>query len=804
MAGCSRGLATAGGMAGARSRPIWARAPGPRRGWFETGLLQPEDWVARWVEPAEDVAVSSADLLTHDFELDAPVTNGRLYATAHGIYECFLNGRRVGDLELTPGFTSYSQRLHVQTYDVTRLLVQGRNRWEVVLTDGWYRGRTGGGRRREGYGSTLGFLGQLEAADVIVATGPEWECAVGPVVSADLIAGQVEDHRRALTRRRPVVLPDSDLGPLAWSPAPPVRRVQELRPVSVVRSEEAHQTVDLGQNINGWLRLRDLGPAGTELTVLHGEALDPSGHVTQENLMMSDTHHDVADGPFQVDRVLSAGRAGDVFEPRHTTHGFRYARIEGHPGRITPDDVTGVVVHTDLRRTGWFRCSDDSLIASTTSPNGASATTRATSRPTARSVSDRVGRATGSSSCLPRRSSTTSSGSRSSGSGTSPPTSCRTAPSPISLPIPCGDSRLPRAISGRCSRDPPDGATRSLSCRGSCGGPTATSTSCPSCGRRWCDGSTSRLRRRGPVGTLAARPIGPNPCHTRSSSGTAVSTGVSGTSPESRTSWRLSRPTKARWGPPTSTGPPRWRPASVSFSEDRASRAVLGAGSERVARLAERYIDDEGRLRPDSQANHVRALAFGLVPTELRELTADRLVGLMAEAGGHLGTGFLATPFLLPVLAETGHLDVAYELLLQRTPPSWLTMVDRGATTVWENWDGIDAAVWPATPQPLQQRSGRLVPAQPRRRDPARDGQPGYRRFRVAPAPGGGLTWAQAIHDSAYGPIESSGGPPAALRADGHGAGGHRGRGRPSRRAHRTQGPGRRSTQGGFENTISP
>ena len=325
--------------------------------WFETGLLAPSDWSARWVEPYE--AERSAHVLRHTFRLHAPVTHARLYATAHGIYEAFLNGRRVGDVELAPGFTSYPSTLHVQVYDVGDLLVAGDNVWEVVLSDGWWRGHTGFFQLADGYGSTLAFLGQLQADDLVVTTGPEWESSTGPLLSADLMAGQTEDHRARPVAWHPVSLADHDLGRLAYSPAPPTRRVEELRPVSVTRPRPDHQVVDLGQNINGWIRLSNLGPDGTELTIVHGESLDRSGDVTQDNLLSFSGDRLMYVG--MTDHVVAAGTPGEVFEPRHTTHGFQYARIEGHPGRITPDDVTGVVVHTDLRRTGWFRCSDGRL-----------------------------------------------------------------------------------------------------------------------------------------------------------------------------------------------------------------------------------------------------------------------------------------------------------------------------------------------------------------------------------------------------------------------------------------------------------
>ena len=328
-----------------------------RPAWFETGLLEQSDWVARWIEPYE--AERSAHMLRHTFRLAAPAAQARIYATAHGIYETFLNGERVGDVELAPGFTSYPTTLHVQVYDVGDLLVSGENEWEVVLSDGWWRGHTGFFQLADGYGGALAFLGQLHADDVVITSGPQWWSATGPLLTADLMAGQSEDHRARPTAWQPVSVADHGLGRLSYSPAPPTRRVQELRPVAVTRPHPDRQVVDLGQNINGWLRLSDLGPAGTELTIVHGEFLNEAGDVTQDHLspdFLGEKKH-----VGMIDRVVAAGSPGEVFEPRHTTHGFQFARIEGHPGRLTPDDVTGVVVHTDLRRTGWFRCSDERL-----------------------------------------------------------------------------------------------------------------------------------------------------------------------------------------------------------------------------------------------------------------------------------------------------------------------------------------------------------------------------------------------------------------------------------------------------------
>jgi alpha-L-rhamnosidase len=165
------------------------------------------------------------------------------------------------------------------------------------------------------------------------------------------------------------------------------------------------------------------------------------------------------------------------------------------------------------------------------------------------------------------------------------------------------------------------------------------------------------------------------------------------------------------------------------------------------------FLHDDGTTTPDSQATYARALTFGLVPDDRRAASAGRLVALIRAAGNHLATGFLATPFLLPILADTGHLEVAYELLLQDSEPSWLVMVDRGASTVWEEWGGVDAD-GVAHASLNHYSKGAVITFLHQYIAGLQAIEPGYRRFRVAPHPGGGITWATATHDSPYGRID--------------------------------------------------
>jgi alpha-L-rhamnosidase len=548
---------------------------------------------------------------------------------------------------------------------------------------------------------------------------------------------------------------DHDLSCLTTSPAPAVRRVEELHPVSVTRISPERQVVDLGQNINGWLRLTDLGPAGTELTLRHGELLDPGGDVTTEHLEF--------DGrPLgQVDRVVSAGRPGDVFEPRHTVHGFQHARIEGHPHRLTPDDATGVVVHTDLRRTGWFRCSDDRInrfheIADWSfRDNACDIPTDCPHRersgwtgdwqvflPSAAFLYDVAGFSVKWLRDL----------------------AAQQLPDGL-LPNYAPDTRQPRAV-----------ATSDLTWFGMLGSagwgdacamvpwdlyrlyadeevlaelwPTMVA---------WLDYAATAARTMRHAGRAEARPV---------------------PAPHEEFLWDGGW----HWGewcePVTGEEEPFWQAdqghVATGFLHHTAALVarigrLLGHAEQATAfdELAARaldawraeYVSDDGSLTPDTQANHVRALAFDLVPDDLREPTTDRLVALIRQAGTHLGTGFLATPYLLPVLADTGHLDVAYELLLQDTPPSWLAMVDRGATTVWENWEGPDGAATDLGIGSLNHYSkGAVISFLHRYVAGIRpdDEAVAYRRFRIEPQPGGGITWAEGVHDSPYGRIESS------------------------------------------------
>ena len=735
--------------------------------WFETGLLWAEDWVAAWVEPGAMPEGPAGDrpaaFLRYAFDVEQPVVAARLHATAQGIYEASLDGVRIGDAELTPGYTQYDVRLQVQTHDLGPL-APGAHALGVVLADGWFRGQVGVLRHADQWGDRTALLAQLhlthdDGTTTVLGTGPGWRSGTGHVLAADLIAGERWDLARHPAGWDtpgfddggwdPVTVVDHGYAGLVDSPAPPVRRVEELVPRSVTRLPGGAFVVDLGQNINGWLRLTDLGPAGTELTVTHGEWPAPDGDVTVANLEpdLPFLPHPLPAG--QVDAVVSSGTPGEVFEPRRTTHGFRYARIEGHPGPLGADDVRGVVVHTDLRRTGWFSCSDRRIEALHEAAVW-SFRDNACDIPTDCPHRERHGW-TGDWQLF--------------------------APTAAFLFDVAGFST--KWLRDVAADQWPDGTVANISpCPRSEGAGSPIAFLNGSAG--WGDacvlvpwatylayGDTGVLRENWPTMVAwldRAETMAREQRHPARTGEPA---------PHERFLWD----TGFHWGewlePGSHVGDlgafaaldkGDVATAFLAHSAGLAARiaVIIGEDGERWATLAagardawqREYVGD-GRLTVDTQATHVRALAFDLVPAELRPAVAARLVELVGAAGGHLGTGFLATPHLLPVLADAGHLDTAYAVLLADGEPGWMRMVASGSTTVWERWDGVDAGGVPH--DSLNHYSkGAVVSFLHRYTAGIELLEPGHRRFRVAPRPGGGLTSATAAHECPYGRIESA------------------------------------------------
>lgn len=741
-------------------------------GSFEVGLLD-EDWTAEWVSPVEagdpGYGKRAAHVLRGEFALPEDVVSVRLYASALGVYTTAVNGSRVGTDELAPGSTSYDRTLYAQAHDVTDLVTAGANKIEIELSDGWYRGQVGAFRLPAGWGTTLGARVELHArlADGSIHTvvsDESWTCVASTMTRADLMDGQSVDYTLNMDAVEPVrVGAVVDAPAITWSPAPPVRVVQTRSPVSSREIRPGVWVIDFGQNASGWVRLADLGDPGTRTEIEYGEYVDALGDLSTSHL---DSERPEGRKAFvQRDEVI-AGPAGEVFEPRHTVHGFQYVRLTRSGAAFDPASVTMQVVQTDLARTGSFESSDGDLNR-------------------LHEIADWSFR----------------------GNAVDVPTDCPTrerlawtgdyqvfAPTATRLYDVLGFTRKwlqsvrdDQLDDGRIANFSPDGRRikhhlddQFAMMTGSSGWGDAI-VAVPwemylSYGDRlvleenydamvrWVEWALEKARTTRHHARMQASPE-PEPFEQYLWDGTFH--------------WGEWTEPKERDGDGNRIDPIKHNPMAWFMADKgEVGTAYLHRSTATLARVADilgrevdaaryadtaekvadawrqAYLNSDGTTATDTQAAYVRALSFGLVPADLRAAAVNRLVTLIDEKDTHLATGFLATGDLLPVLADAGRADVAYALLGQRTAPSWLYMVDRGATTIWEDWEGIDEN-GEAHESLNHYSKGAVIRFLHTHTLGLRQDADSiaWEKVTIAPVPAPGMTWARGTHDGPQGEI---------------------------------------------------
>jgi alpha-L-rhamnosidase len=304
-------------------------------------------------------------------EYDGIVDKAKLYITAYGVYQVFINGKRVGNDEMAPGWTSYTHRHLYQVHDVRDLLRPGSNVIGIEVAEGWYAGRLGWAGQRQFYGKDLGVFAELQVVAtemdgaITVVTDDTWECGYGPLMTSEIYDGEVYDrkneqigwndepHLEKLGEWMPTkVLPPTDTK-LLPSEVPPVKVTAHIKPTRVFDSKSGKTIIDFGQNIVGKLHVKHLlKPAGHEIVFRHAEVMedDELGVRPLRSAEAKDT-------------IISNGKPIEDWSPQHTFHGFRYVEVNGwHPSdeqcSLTIESIEALVMHTDMRRTGWFCCSD--------------------------------------------------------------------------------------------------------------------------------------------------------------------------------------------------------------------------------------------------------------------------------------------------------------------------------------------------------------------------------------------------------------------------------------------------------------
>ena len=724
----------------------WSEASAPTT--LETGLLEPSDWVARPVGSIRNENALSdqrrPSIVRREFEAQGGLVRARLYATAHGLYEAELNGERVGDDTLSPGWTVYGRRLRYYTYDVTDRVRPGANAIGAWLGDGWYRGRLGWrGGFRNVYGTDQSFLGQLEltyadGSREIIATDHSWTSAASPILHSGIYDGEDYDAREEQPGWSAPGFDEAgwegvqerhrDPATLVSPTAPPVRCTEELRPVEVLTGPSGSRILDFGQNLVGRVRIRVSGPAGATVTLRTAEVMQDGEIYTRP---LRDAR--------STDNYTLAGREVEEWEPRFTFHGFRYVEVAGWPGDLDADAAAGALVarvyHTDLERTGWFESSDPAL-------NRLHENVRWGMR----------------------------------GNFVDIPTDCPQRDERVGW---TGDIQVfgPTAstlydVSGMLS-----GWLRDLAIEQLPDGTVPWYVPVIPADRMW-----TPMRPGAAWGDVAA--LLPWTLYERFGDA-----GVLYEQFDSARRWvdlleRLAGPSRlwntgfqlGDWLDPAA--PPqdpadartdRYLVATAYFAKSTRTVArmaeVLGFEEERahydaladeiVAAFAAEYVNDDGTMTSDAQTAYALGLRFDLITDpHRRDAAASRLAQLVREAGNRIATGFVGTPLVSDALSSGGHIGTAYDLLLERGCPSWLYQVEQGATTVWERWDSLlpDGTVNPGTMTSFNHYAlGAVADWMHRVIAGITPDAPGYRRIRFAPRPGGGLTSASARHRTPYG-----------------------------------------------------
>jgi alpha-L-rhamnosidase len=697
------------------------------------------------ISPAGDFA--GAPLLRTQFALDpghGAVTSAELLVSSLGVFEAFLNGRAVGRDVLSPGWSSYEWRLRYRTYDVTEL-VEPVTVLGMSLGNGWSRGRLGWNGNRAFYGDRLAVIAQLELTFADghrqpVSTGETWRAGPSATLANDLYDGQTIDARQAGdTWMHPGAAPpgwggvealEFDTSRLTPYVGPPVVRHEAIAPVRIWSSPSGRTLADFGQNLVGWLRFTVQGEAGNEIVVRHGEVLE-HGELGVRPLRSAQA----------TDRfILSGGQ--DHFEPTKTFHGFRYAEITGWPGELTPGALEAVVVHSDMRRTGHFECSDPMInqlhqnVTWGMRGNFLDVPTDCPQR------DERLGWTGDLAVFAP--------------SATflyDADAFLRDWLRDLAAEQGAHDGIVPLVVPDvlKYETEPsafPDPGTIAI----------------------WGDAAVwvpwALWQAYGDRGVLEDQ-YASMAAHARRVESLLSPSGL----------WDAGLQLGDWLDPQAPPGEPFKAQADshvvataccyrtaciVADTAELLGRADDAGHFRQLARRVraafnEHYVEENGTVRSDCATVYALAIVFGLLDDVMTARAGDRLSALVLQNGYRISTGFAGTPYVTDALTRTGHLDDAYRLLLERGCPSWLYPVTMGATTIWERWDSMlpDGTINPgqmtsfnhyalgAVADWIHRTVGGIAPL-----------EPGYAKVLIAPQPGGGLTWATARLETARGLVE--------------------------------------------------
>ena len=706
---------------------------------FKTGLLHSSDWKASWIEAGftEDSINRPAQYFRKPFTLDKKIKSATAFITALGLYEAQLNGQRIGDAYLAPGWTSYNKRLQYQAYDVTGLLKPGDNALGVTLGNGWYRGFLAWDDHKNIYGKKPALLMQVmitftDGSQTLIGSDDSWQTSTGPIRYAEIYHGETYDAREEKTgwaspgynaagwvNAKKATVTDR---PIVATINEPIRKHERFKPLKIFKTPKGELVADFGQNLVGWVELKVKGNTGDQVVLTHTEVLDKAGNFYIANLRAAK----------QQNKFILKGGGEEFFEPHFTFQGFRYIKVEGFPGELTADNLTAVALYSDMPPTGTFTSSNKLInqlqhnIQWGQKGNFLDVPTDCPQR------DERLGW-TGDAQVFSR-----------------------------TAAFNFGVNNFFAKWLKDVAADQLENGSVPFVIPNVLGAGSAGSTG-------WADAATiipwnmylaygdKKILEDQYPSMKAWQGFMEKNCKDD-----LWATGFH------FGDWLFYRPFDDNDGRAAVTDKYLIAQCFFAHSTDlmRKTATVLGKTAdadyyrnrlEKIkAAFRKEYMTANGKLVSGTQTAYTLALQFDMLPEELRQTAAARLVENVKSYGYHLTTGFLGTPYLCHVLSRYGYADIAYRLLLQETYPSWLYPVKMGATTIWERWDGIkpDSTFQVPSMNSFNHYAYGAIGDWMYRVAAGldtREEAPGYQQLRIEPHTGGSFTQLEARLNTNYG-----------------------------------------------------
>ncbi|KAI8714029.1 Alpha-L-rhamnosidase [Fusarium sp. LHS14.1] len=705
---------------------------------IEVALLNRSDWTAMLVGGPSQGPDPKRPILLRKTFTNPRSTRARLYATAHGVYEVHINGQRVSDELLAPGWQSYNHRLYYQTYDVTSLLQEGENVIGVHVAEGWFASRIGRPGVTNHWGEQLGFLAQVEVdGNVCCQTDSTWEYLDGPLLLSELYNGEVFDSNLVDPTWSTLASKAQAKGSVEELPFPkaeliapdvaPVTRVVELKPKEIITTPKGKKILDFGQNFVGWLRVeKDIsGKPGDTLLIRHAEVME---------------HGELGTRPLRSAKALYEVKLGGPTkgcEAKFTFFGFRYAEINGYDN-VSLEDFTGIVIASNLRRTGTFESSHAML--NRLHENAIwSMRGNFISIPTDCPQRDEKLGWTGDIQVFSPTANFLFDTSAFLGSWLRD----------LDVDQKDADGVVP-VIIPNLPKQPDNRMKRPMAVWGD------TSVITP-----WdlytAFGDTNQLEAQW------------------ESMCSWLDVGVPR---DERGFWSTDWPQYGDWlDPRAPVDMPGNCPTDnflvansyLIYATKLAAEIgkVLGK-NEKSAKYAsdaailtelfqEEYVTPKGRMACDTQTTYALALKFGLLEEKHLATARERLGYLVRWERFKITTGFAGTPIILHALSENGMLNLAYRMLQERDCPSWLYPVSMGATSIWERWNSMleDGSINPGQMTSFNHYAlGSVCAFMHKTVGGLSPTSPGWKTALVKPQPGGTLRFAKTSFDSPYGLYE--------------------------------------------------